>query len=205
MKEAIFLAFIVSIDTYLAAAAYCNSGIRIPMLSGLVISGISGVVLWISLSFSELLGRYIHAGAFHVISVAILTFIGTLTIFKSVVRMIVRKISEKGEFSLKIGKSPIVVKLYLDETAADFDNSKVLSVYEAAALAAASSVDSAAVGISCGYSGISPAAVSVLAVIFGFAAIISGGITGKKISMTKHDLSWVGGVMLILFAVFCNK
>lgn len=201
MKEAIFLAFIVSIDTYLAAATYCNSGIRIPVLSGLVISGISGVVLWISLSFSELLGRYIPAGAFHVISVAILTFIGALTIFKSVVRMIVRKISEKGEFSLKIWKSPIVVKLYLDETAADFDNSKVLSVYEAAALAAASSVDSAAVGISCGYSGISPAAVSVLAVIFGFAAIISGGITGKKISMTKHDFSWVGGVMLIIFAL----
>lgn len=201
MKEAIFLAFIVSIDTYLAAAAYCNSGIRIPVLSGLVISGISGVVLWISLSFSEILGRYIPADAFHIMSVVILTFIGTLTIFKSVVRMIVRKISERGEFSLKIGKSPIVVKLYLDETAADFDNSKVLSVYEAAALAAASSVDSAAVGISCGGGDLNVRAAVIGSVIFGFAAIFLGGITGKLAAIKNHDFSWIGGVMLIIFAL----
>lgn len=201
MEGAIFLAFIVSIDTYLAAAAYCNSGIRIPVLSGLVISGISGVVLWISLSFSEILGRYIPAGAFHIISVVILTFIGALTIFKSVVRMIVRKISERGEFSLKMGKSPIVLKLYLDETAADFDDSKVLSVFEAAALAAASSVDSAAVGISCGGGDLEVWAAVIGSVIFGYAAIFLGGITGKKVAMTKHDFSWIGGVLLIIFAL----
>lgn len=205
VKEAVFLAVIVSFDTYLAAAAYCNSGIRIPVLSAAVINLISGAVLWLSLSFSGILREYVSAGFFHILSVAILTFIGAMTIFKSLVRRLSRRLSERGELSLKMGKSPIVLKLYLDDTAADFDNSKVLSVYEAAALAAASSVDSAAVGISCGYSGLMPAVISVLAVICGFAAIILGGITGKLAAIKDHDYSWIGGILLILFAIFCNR
>ena len=104
-----------------------------------------------------------------------------------------------------MGKSPIVLKIYLDDTAADFDNSKILSAAEAAALALASSLDSAAVGISCGYSGIMPAVISVLAVICGFAAIILGGITGKLAAVKDHDYSWIGGILLILFAIFCNR
>ena len=189
VKEAVFLAVIVSFDTYLAAAAYCNSGIRIPVLSAAVINLISGAVLWLSLSFSGILREYVSAGFFHILSVAILTFIGAMTIFKSLVRRLSRRLSERGELSLKMGKSPIVLKLYLDDTA----------------LAAASSVDSAAVGISCGYSGLMPAVISVLAVICGFAAIILGGITGKLAAIKDHDYSWIGGILLILFAIFCNR
>ncbi len=201
MEKEIFLAFIVSIDTYLAAAAYCNSGIRIPVLSAAIINILSGGVLWLSLSFSGMLREFVPSGLFHTLSIGILTFIGAMTILKSLVRSLSARLSEKGELSLKMGKSPIVLKLYLDDTAADFDNSKILSAAEAAALALASSFDSAAVGISCGLSGTSPAAASLFAVLFGFAAIILGGVTGKKISSLNRDFSWVGGILLIIFAV----
>lgn len=204
VEKAVFLAVIVSLDTYLAAAAYCNSGIRIPLLSAAVINIFSGAVLWLSLSFSALLCEYVSYGFFHTLSVGILTFIGAMTIFKSLVRSLSEHLSEKGELSLKMWKSPIVLKLYLDDTAADFDNSKILSAFEAAALALASSLDSAAVGLSCGFSGISPLTVSFMAVIFGFGAVILGGLTGKKISSLHHDFSWVGGVLLIMFALFFN-
>lgn len=201
VENAIFLAVIVSLDTYLAAAAYSNSGIRIPVLSAAVINLISGAVLWLSLSFSGFLSQYVSAGLFHVLSTVILTFIGAMTIFKSLVRILTGKLSEKGEFSLKMGKSPIVLKLYLDDTAADFDNSKILSAGEAVIFALASSLDSAAVGISCGFTDISVPAVVFLAVIFGFGAIIAGGITGKLAIVRNHDYSWIGGVLLIIFAL----
>lgn len=201
MEKAIFLAVIVSLDTYLAAAAYRNSGIRIPVLSAAVINMISGAVLWLSLSFSGFLSKYVSDVLFHVLSTVILTFIGAMTIFKSLVRILTGKLSERGEFSLKMGKSPIVLKLYLDDTAADFDNSKVLSPGEAVIFALASSLDSAAVGISCGFFGTPPVAALLFAVLFGFAAIILGDLTGKKISSLNRDFSWIGGVLLILFAV----
>lgn len=204
MEKAFFLAVIVSVDTYLAAAAYCNSGIRIPVLSAAIINILSGAVLWLALSFSGILRGYVPAGIFHTFSVGILTFIGVMTIFKSLVRSLAAHLSERGEFSLKMGKSPIVVKLYLDDTAADFDNSKTLSAAEAAALALASSLDSAAVGLSCELSGISPLTASFFAVVCGFAAIVSGNLTGKKISSLNHDFSWVGGILLIIFAIFVN-
>lgn len=101
-----------------------------------------------------------------------------------------------------MGKSPIVLRLYLDDTAADFDNSKSLSTAEAAALSLAGSLDSAAIGLSSGISVTSPLLVSVFAIICGSAAILLGNLTGKKISSLNHDFSWVGGVMLILFALF---
>ena len=204
MFDELFLAVIVSFDLFLAAAAYCNSGIKIPLLSSAVINGICAAVLGISLCFSQFIGNYIPPSVFRVCGCAVICFIGALTIVKSIARTLVRKVSERGEMSLKLGKSPLALKLYLDDTAADIDHSKVLSAGEAAALALASSMDSAAMGISCGYDGISPFAASALTLICGFAAMIAGGMAGKKISSLDHDLSWVGGILLIVFAIFVN-
>lgn len=202
MQREIFLALIVSIDTYLAAVAYCNSGIRIPPFSAAVINLIGAAVLGISLKFSEILGEFIPVSICRIAGISVLIFIGILTIMKSLIRSLVRQISERGELSLKMGKNPIVVKLYLDDTAADFDNSKILSAAEAAALALASSFDSAAMGLSSGFDNIRPLITSAFAFICGFMAIFLGNLTGRKISSLRHDFSWVGGVMLILFAFF---
>ena len=91
---------------------------------------------------------------FHRCEIALLTAIGLLTIMKSIIRNIVRKLSEKGGLSLKTEKGSLVVRLYLDDTAADIDNSKVLSLAEAFTLALAGSFDAAATGLGSGGCGI---------------------------------------------------
>lgn len=202
MLNEIFLAVIVSLDTYLVAVTYCNSGIKIPLLSMSVISLISATVLGISLEFSEIIGRFVPSEICRICGTVIITTIGIMTIFKSIIRSITRHLSEKGEVSVRSGKYGIVMKLYLDETTADFDNSKTLSVAEASALALASSLDSAATGISSGFYEINPVIAFVFAFIVGFVAIALGNVTGKKLSSLHHDFSWVGGILLILFAFF---
>lgn len=202
MHQEILLAIIVSVDTYLAAAAYCNSGIRIPAASGFIINLVGAAVLCLSLMLSELLGRFISPEVFSLLGFAVLTAIGVITIFKSLVRSLVRRLTECRELSMKMGGAGIVVKLYLDDTAADLDHSKSLSPWEAAALALASSLDSAAIGISSGFSDIRPVFGAVSVFLAGFLAMAMGNLTGKKISSLNHDLSWVGGVLLIGFAVF---
>ena len=84
MQREIFLAFIVSIDTYLAAAAYCNSGIRIPAFSAAIINLIGAAVLGISMKFSELLGSFIPVGICRIAGIAVLVFIGLLTISRKI-------------------------------------------------------------------------------------------------------------------------
>lgn len=203
MLKEIFIAFIVSIDTYLAAAAYCNNGIRIPLLSGAVISSFSAVVIGISVKFSSELGNMVPPSVFHICGVIVLCLIGLLMIFKSIVREAVKKISRKGGISLKTDKGSLVVRLYLDDTAADVDHSKQISVTEAFTIALASSMDSAVTGIGTGSSGVNFITVSLMTFLFGSFALFMGNVTGKKISSLDHDLSWVGGVLLIIFSFFC--
>lgn len=202
MLNEVILALIVSFDTYLVAAAYCNSGIRIPPASAAVINLTGAAVLGLSLLLSDIAGCFIPAELCRTLGLIVLTSIGVITVFKSLVRILVRRLSQKGELSLRTGSSGLVIKLYLDDTAADIDNSKTLSPAEAAALALASSLDSAATGLSCGFCGISPVRTAVFTFAAGFAAIAAGSLTGRKISASERDLSWLGGVLLIAFAIF---
>ena len=198
MTEEIFLALIVSIDIFLAAAAYCNSGIRIPPLSAAVISFVGAAVLWAALNFSAMLGRHIPASVFHKCGIAVLTAIGVLTIMKSAARSIAGRISSNGGISLK--KGHIVIRLYLDDTAADIDGSKTLSLSESLTIAFVSSFDCAATGIGAGSHSINSSAAALMTFICGCIAMFLGNLTGKKISSLKHDLSWMGGLVLIIFA-----
>lgn len=202
MLSEIFLALTVCLDIYLAAAAYSNSDIKIPPISAVVISGIGAAVLGASLAFSGFLGNILPISALKTAGLITLTVIGMTAVFKSFMRRLVRRLSDGSELSLKMNAMGIVVKLYLDDTAADIDKSKTLSVGEAAMLAAASSIDSAATGLNCGFSEIDPIAASLLAFAAGTAAILLGGLTGKKISSLNHDFSWIGGLLLISFAIF---
>ena len=201
MYKEFLLAVTVSIDTYIASAAYCNSGIKIPLLSAAVINLICAAVLWISLCLSGIMGHFLSADICRISGMLVMIFIGMLTILKSFARSLAKRVEQKGELSVKLGNTPLAVKLYLDDTAADIDHSKILTAGEAAALALASSLDSAAVGLSCGFSDISPFTASWLTFLCGCAADGAGIVTGKKISSLGRDLSWIGGILIILFAV----
>ena len=201
MFKEVFLALIISIDIFLAAAALGNSAIRIPLRSAMLISSVSTAVMGVSVKFSALLGAVMPAALFHKLGVALLTAIGLLTVLKSLIRNITRKLSENGGISLKTGKGSLVVRLYLDDTAADIDNSKLLSAPEAFALALASSLDSAATGLGSGSSGIEPLTVTAAAFLCGCAALFLGSFTGRRISSFQRDLSWIGGILLIVFAL----
>ena len=197
------IAFIISIDIYLAAAACCNSGIKIPLRSAFIIDLFSTVIMFVSVSLSGMISRFITSDACHKTGTVVLITLGSVNIAKSVLRNIVGRLSEKGSFSVKMGDLSLFVKLCLDDTAVDMDSSKVLSGGEAAFLAVAGSLDAAASGLSCG-SDISAAVTSVFTFICGASALMLGSFTGRKISSLHHDFSWSGGLLLILFAVFSS-
>ena len=200
MQREFILAFIVSIDIYLAAAAYCNAGIKIPAVSMAVISSISAAVFGLSASFSGYLGNYLSEETVHRAGVFVLILIGSLTIMKSLFKIFKERISENGDILLKIGKGPVIVRICLDETEADIDHSMVLSAAEAATLAIAGSFDALAIGLGSG--GVNPVIAALFTFLCGLSALFLGNITGKKISALPYDISWIGGVFLILFAVF---
>ncbi len=201
MLQEIILSVIVSFDIFLAASAYRSCGIKIPVTSAVVINGMGAFFLGISLFFSRLMSMIISPKICGILGFAILTAMGVVTIFKSLVRNLVRRLSQRGELSFSTGNSGIVVKLYLDDTAADSDSSKVLSPKEATALAVAASLDSISIGLGVGYD-INPVISAFFAFLAGSLAIFLGSLAGRKISSLDRDLSWIGGVSLIIFGIF---
>lgn len=193
----LLLAVTVSVDTMLAAAAYSGSGIRIPMRSAAVINAAGAAVLGLSLLLSDLLCGFISPEICRIAGFAVLTSIGTANVLKSLTRNAVRRFAGR---ELRLSAAGLMIRLYLDDTAADCDCSKSLSVREAAALAAASSLDSAATGLSSGICGIRPLYAVLFTFTVGTVAFFLGNKAGRKISSLPMDLSWTGGLFLILFA-----
>lgn len=200
MLNELIPALAVSLDTFLAAAAYRSSSIRIPAISVLVISIVSAAVLGLSLGFSGILTEAVDPQLCRSAGMIILIVIGTAAIFKSVIRSLIKKISGDDK-PLQLSGFGLAVSIYLDDTAADMDRSKILSPQEAAIFALASSLDSAAIGINYGFSGISPLITALLGLICTAAAILAGGLAAKKISSLRRDFSWTGGVLLIILAI----
>lgn len=195
------LAVAVSVDIFLTAMTYGNSGIEIPRLCGLVISLTGAVLLGASLGLSELVSAVLPLGLCETAGMIILIAMGVITIFKSFIRMVMRKITDSNEKALHLSGFGLGVSIYLDERYADIDGSDSLSVKEALLLALASSLDSAATGLGCGFVGVSPILTTFFAFFMGFAAICTGSYAGRKIASLSRDFSWVGGVILIFCAV----
>jgi putative sporulation protein YtaF len=200
LKE-LFLAFIISIDIYLASAACCNDGIKIPLSSALIIDLFSTGILCVSVSLSDLITVFVSSHTIHIIGTFVLLTIGSMNIAKSLLRNIIRYISENDGLSLKMGTCSMFIQLCLDDTAVDIDRSKVLSAGEAVILALAGSLDAAATGLSCGGCDISVFYAAISAFMCGASALLLGSLTGRKISSLRHDFSWAGGFLLIIFAI----
>lgn len=195
------LAVAVSVDIFLTALTYGNSGIEIPRRCGLVISLTGAVLLGVSLSLSELASGALPKTFCETAGMIILIAMGVVTIFKSFIRMVMRRITDSNEKALHLSGFGLGVSIYLDERYADIDGSDSLSVKEATLLALASSLDSAATGMGCGFVGASPLSTSIFAFVMGFAAIAAGSYAGRKIASLSRDFSWVGGIILIFCAV----
>jgi putative sporulation protein YtaF len=206
MLSEILLTLIVCVDIYFVAVNYGVQGIRIPALSAIVIGIVGAGMLGLSLAVSRLLTLFIPTELCSLIGFFMLTAIGIITIFKSIMRVVVRRLTERGDICVKMNSIGLGIRLYLDDTYADEDKSKELSVREAITLAAVLSLDSIATGINSGFLQVGIIRTSIFALVMGVMAINLGVLTGKRLSELKYDFSWLSGIMLIILAVIgCVK
>ena len=92
-------------------------------------------------------------------------------------------------------------ELKADPPEADRDASNTLSSAEAASLAVAMSLDGLAVGFGAGMGNASPVLVLLFSLLLTAAAVMGGSALGNRVAARlRHDLSWVGGALLLLLA-----
>lgn len=200
--RAVAVAVILSTDIFVCGLAYGAGKIKIPAKSAAVISIICGLSLGLTSFIGGIIRPYISARAIKYISFAVLLAIGLFKLFEEVLRALLARTTPRKELSLNLLGFRLILKVFQDETEADKNKDKILSSAEAVSLAAATSLDSLAVGFSAGL-GSAPVWLLPLAVtLVSFAAVLCGTAAGKKAAAkSRINLSWISGAVLVIIAV----
>lgn len=200
--ETILLVLTLSIDAFVASLAYGTNKIKIPIKSIVFIDIMCAIFLALSMLLAISFKKILPINVASTISFILLIILGIYYLFESIIKKYLnKKSSKKKQVKLKLFNLWLIIDIYIDETKADLDNSKTISLNEALYLAIALSIDSIAIGFGTGIGNINYFAVIILSLIWDIIAIWSGLFLGEKFTEKINvDLSWLSGILLILLA-----
>ncbi|GAA0068768.1 sporulation membrane protein YtaF [Clostridium sardiniense] len=201
--EALILVFSLVIDSFVASIAYSADKIKIPNLYVIIINIVSCLILTFSLTLGNYLENIMPSYLPKYISFGIFIILGVYKLFEGFFKKYMGKFSKSKEpLTFKLFDFSFALQVYIDETKADFDESKIISLKESIYLAIALSIDSLAVGFGASFININPILMILFCFIFGICSIKLGSFVGKKLlpENSNKNLSWLSGICLLLIA-----
>lgn len=202
--ESLLLVVILSLDAFVASFAYGSDGIQIPFRSVAIINIIGSGLLAVSLYIGSAIRPWLPGEAAKLICFGILFLLGIVKLFEGSIKAYIRKrkdLHKQVTFSALHLK--FILHVYADPEKADQDSSRTLTSGEAASLGMALSLDGLAVGFGAALSHIEPLLAVGFSLLLGTTAVLLGGLLGERLSKRiSLDLSWLGGVLLLLLAFF---
>lgn len=202
LGEAVLLAAAVSTDAFTAGLAYGIKKIAIPPVSAVIISLVGSFMLGLSLLAGNVIQPFLPPGFAGGVGFTILLLLGVVKLFDSSIKAYIRRHEAvKKDIRFSLSSLQFILTVYADPQEADRDASQSLSAREAASLAAALSLDSIAAGLGAGVSRLGATEAAALTFFMGILAVLVGHAAGKRLARRcPADLSWIGGVLLILLA-----
>lgn len=194
MLRACLLSAAVCMDVFFAAMGCSMNGIHIPKRCSLLISIVGTVFLAASLMGAELLNHLLPEGVLRYGGTALLIGMGSITLMKEGMKTFFRTHPH-----IRRKAMGLVIDICFDETLADADNSKTLSMKEALTFSAAMSLDSLASGLGAGLMPEGIPLCLVLTLLLGYVLTVAGCHVGKRCSGRRG--TWLGGIMLILLGI----
>lgn len=199
--EALVLALALSLDIVVAFFGYGISKIKIPFKTALFITFINALVLGVFVAVGYFLGGVISLTFAKWLSFSLLLLVGIIKLFGELLKMWLTKRTNKP-VKLKVFNFQLMLNVLTDSANADVDKDKVLSILEALSVSFIISLDEIGVGLSVGVSSAYPYFIIIINVVTCIIALFTGLFIGKKVSkLTKMNLSWLGGLVLIILAV----
>ena len=201
--EAVILASALSMDAFLASFAYGSNKIKIPVLSSQIINIICSLVLALSILIGKLSKPYIPEKMTLLLSFSILFVLGLSKLLDSIIKSKIRKYNKfNKEIKFSMFNIKFILNLYANPEEADIDLSRSLSPKEAISLAMALSLDGLALGFAAVLGNANGLAIILASLITDGIAIILGSYIGNKIaSKSNCNLSWLGGLLLIVLGI----
>lgn len=192
----------LSIDALVAGFAYGVDRIRIPLLSMVIVGGLSAGSLLLTMLAGRGVLSGIPPGAARIVSCLLLFLTGLVKLFDGTVKCLIRRRAPaEKHLNFRIFDVRFLLTVYADPDLADADRVGGLSPGEACSLGLALSIDSMAAGLGAGIAAAPVALPVLLAFALGTVAVGAGVLLGNRIaSRCSLDFSWVGGLLLILLA-----
>ena len=190
--QTVMLVCALSLDAFVASFAFGTQKIKIPFFSVLLINTICACFLGISVFVGSMVRPYITESFASFISFAILTCIGISKLFDSLIKNKIKKHKmRKTEIDSKELNFNFILSVYAG----------TISAKEAVLLAVALSLDGLAAGVGTGITEVNYVQLMLFSLISDMLAVMFGSKTGKKFAGRFNlDLSWVGGVLLLVLA-----
>ena len=199
--ESIVLVSSLSTDAFAASLAYGANKIRIPAASAAAISLICSGMLTVSMLAGNFLTGFIPKYFTRWLCFFILLALGLTRLFDNCIKSYIRK-HNRIRLNFAANDLQFILTVYADAERADADNSKVLSVKEASALAVALSFDGLAVGMGAAVSGVGFLLPAVISLLLTFLAVEAGWGIGRRLpKLIPFDLSYLSAILLILLAL----
>ena len=201
MLSSLLLVIALCTDAFATSLTYGISKIKISLVSAIIISLTGAIFLAVALFFSGIVRQLVSIEICSIFSVVLLFLIGITSLFQNTIKSYLKAHKGKANVSFSLFSISFAIDIFLDEKAADADNSKTISPKEALMLAIALSVDSIAMGFSAGLSNGNCLRTIALCFSMSMLSIFCGGIIGSFIvKQTSINLGWLSGVMLILLS-----
>ncbi len=203
MFESILLVTALSIDAFVASIAYGTNKIKIPFLSVITINFVCSSLLGISLYAGSMIKELVPGNLMGYIGIVILFILGIYHLFEGLIKSQLDKYLEKAnKVNFELFNFKFVLEIYVDETKADFDQSRRLNAKEALALGVALSIDGVAAGFGSALGTINYAQILLASLLFHMGAIWLGVWVGGKVAeKIKINMSWISGTILIFLAI----
>jgi len=201
LAQALILVLALSADTFIAGFSYGAKGVRFPFASVLVVAGICGGTLALSMLLGGAAGGLIPAAVTRALGFLVLFLTGGVKLFDSSLKALLRKRPRsRKRIHFCLFSLCFILDVYADPEKADEDYSQVLSPREAAPLAAALSLDGLAAGLGAGLSTMGWGFPATLSLAVSVLAMELGGALGRRLAKRAGGLDWLGGVLLLLLA-----
>ena len=192
-----FLVAALSLDTLFACIAYGVKSIRIPFRSAVVIALTGMLFLQLSILIRCFCGYWLPVPVVRYLGFTVLIVMGMASLFQSLLKAIFR---QNRTIRFSVSQISFALNICIDETRADLDCSKLLSVREAFVLALALSADSLLTGFSISADAVLFLLLSAFSFLMGLAAVMLGTAAGHRMTGSEKNLSWLSGLLLIVIA-----
>lgn len=201
-------ALALNIDAVAAGVAYGVRGIRVPLTSILIISGMSVAAIVLSMAAGGMLAGFIPAEAARRTGGVVLLAIGLWILHQSLSEKKGRQGSEGEEeflpqtvLQIRIKNMGIVIKILREPHRADLDSSGMISSGEAVLLGAALAMDSLGAGFAVSLLGFNVLATAVVVglghITMTYLGLYLGRMAGAT-SFCRHVVTLPGCILIAL-------